>query len=57
VRGPPIAPVEARPLQALLEGVVGIHVLEPAHVAGQTVDLLHRDAEHLADLAGGAASR
>ena len=54
-RDPPVALVDSRPRQALLEGVVGVHVLEPAHGAGQTVDLLYRDAEHLAYLPGGAA--
>ena len=50
-----VAPVEPGAREPRLERVVGVHVLEAAHVLREAVDLVRRDAEHLADLARGAA--
>ena len=47
--------VEAGAREPRLERVVGVDVLEAAHVAREAVDLVHRDVEDLADLARGAA--
>ena len=51
----PVPAVEPGALEAPLQRVVGVDVLEAPHVLGEPVDLVHRDAEHLADLARGAA--
>ena len=50
-----VFPVEARALQPALEGVVRVHVLEPAHGPREALDLLLGELQHLADLPGGAA--
>ncbi len=42
--------VEARFAEAPLQGVVGVHVLEAPHEAREAVDLVHGDAQNLADL-------
>ena len=52
---PPVLAVEPGAREAGCQRVVGVAVLEAAHVLRQAVDLVERDLEHLADLARGAA--